>query len=126
MQEADEKPRAEPEVMLNYNQYYPTQLPLRQPGMEETEAEAHAQDDRPPDLSLHMVGVPAISQPHTLVAYLYDPASKPMLGLPSVMSCAGGLDVMVVTATLCVHLKHPTNVCRHLVCESHVQAKEQT
>lgn len=53
MQEADAKPQAEPEVMLNYNQYYPTQLPLRQPGMEETEAEAHAQDDRPPDLSVH-------------------------------------------------------------------------
>ena len=56
MQEADAKPRAEPEVMLNYDQYYPTQLPLRQPGMEETEAEAHAQDDRPPDLSLCRVG----------------------------------------------------------------------
>ncbi|KAL3137951.1 hypothetical protein ABBQ38_005198 [Trebouxia sp. C0009 RCD-2024] len=53
MQEADAKPQAQPEVMLNYDQYYPTQLPMRQPGMEETEAEAHAHDERPPDLSLH-------------------------------------------------------------------------
>ena len=58
MQEADAHPGAEPEAMLNYEQYYPTQLPLRQPGMEETEAEAHAQDDRPPDLSLHRVSIP--------------------------------------------------------------------
>ena len=58
MQEADAKPQAEPEAMLNYEQYYPTQLPLRQPGMEETETEAHAQDDRPPDLSLHRVRIP--------------------------------------------------------------------
>lgn len=61
MQEADAMPRAEPEVVLNYNQYYPTQLPLRHPGMEETEAEAHAQDDRPPDLSLYRVGAPVTS-----------------------------------------------------------------
>ena len=55
MQEAEGQARQEPEVMLNYNQYYPTMLPLRQPGMEETDAEAHARDDRPPDLSLHQV-----------------------------------------------------------------------
>ena len=59
MQEADVKPRAEPEVMLNYDQYYPTQLPMRQPGMEETEAEAHAQNERPPDLSLPRVRYPS-------------------------------------------------------------------
>ena len=55
MQEAEGKAVQEPEVMLNYDQYYPTILPLRQPGMEETDAEVHARDDRPPDLSLHKV-----------------------------------------------------------------------
>ena len=55
MQEAEGQAGQEPEVMLNYDQYYPTMLPLRQPGMEETDAEAHARDDRPPDLSLHQV-----------------------------------------------------------------------
>lgn len=52
MQEAEGTDLREPEVTLNYNQYYPTLLPLRQPGMEETDTEAHARDDRPPDLSL--------------------------------------------------------------------------
>lgn len=55
MQEAEGRAVQEPEVMLNYDQYYPTILPLRQPGMEETDAEVHARDDRPPDLSLHKV-----------------------------------------------------------------------
>lgn len=55
MQEAEGKDLREPEVTLNYNQYYPTLLPLRQPGMEETDTEAHARDDRPPDLSLAKV-----------------------------------------------------------------------
>ena len=55
MQEAEGTAVQEPEVMLNYDQYYPTILPLRQPGMEETDAEVHARDDRPPDLSLHKV-----------------------------------------------------------------------
>ena len=55
MQEAEGRAVQEPEVMLNYNHYYPTILPLRQPGMEETDAEGHARDDRPPDLSLHKV-----------------------------------------------------------------------
>ena len=68
MQEADARVQQEPEAMLNYEQYYPTQLPLRQPGMEETEAEAHAQDDRPPDLSLRRVRrlsiSPLCSKPH--------------------------------------------------------------
>ena len=45
----------EAEVTLNYEQYYPTVLPIRQPGMEETDEEAHARDDRPPDLSQHQV-----------------------------------------------------------------------
>ncbi len=55
MQEAEGDGLQEPEVMLNYDQYYPTLLPVRQPGMEETDTEAHARDDRPPDLSLHKV-----------------------------------------------------------------------
>ena len=55
MQEAEGTDLREPEVTLNYNQYYPTLLPLRQPGMEETDTEAHARDDRPPDLSLAKV-----------------------------------------------------------------------
>lgn len=53
--QAEGKAQREPEFTLNYEQYYPTLLPMRPPGMEETDAEAHAQDDRPPDLSLHQV-----------------------------------------------------------------------
>ena len=53
--QAEGKAQREPEVTLNYEHYYPTLLPMRQPGMEETDAEAHARDDRPPDLSLHQV-----------------------------------------------------------------------
>ena len=52
LQEAEASRAQEPEIMLNYDQYYPTLLPLRQPGMEETDTEAHARDDRPPDLSV--------------------------------------------------------------------------
>lgn len=72
MQEAEGKAVQEPEVMLNYDQYYPTMLPLRQPGMEETDAEVHARDDRPPDLSLHKVlntGQSHLSFLYTLAAH---------------------------------------------------------
>ena len=62
MQDAEGKGVQEPEPMLNYDQYYPTLLPLRQPGMEETDTEANARDDRPPDLFLHKV---------CLVIYVY-------------------------------------------------------
>ena len=55
LQEAEASRAQEPEILLNYDQYYPTLLPLGQPGMEETDSEAHARDDRPPDLSIPKV-----------------------------------------------------------------------
>ncbi len=70
MQEAEGRAVQEPEVMLNYDQYYPTILPLRQPGMEETDAEVHARDDRPPDLSLHKVLNTRQSHLHLLYIFL--------------------------------------------------------
>lgn len=53
--QSEGRKQQEAEVTLNYEQYYPTLLPIRQPGMEETDEEAHARDDRPPDLSQHQV-----------------------------------------------------------------------
>ena len=69
LQEAEGVASLEPEIMLNYQEYYPTLLPLRQPGMEETDTEAHARNDRPPDLSIPKVSI-AANHISTMVNYI--------------------------------------------------------
>ncbi|KAA6423012.1 MAG: DNA binding [Trebouxia sp. A1-2] len=85
MQEAEGTAVQEPEVMLNYDQYYPTILPLRQPGMEETDAEVHARDDRPPDLSLHKEDAGSAAAELGLLDADIDPERLLLFQLPSLL-----------------------------------------
>ncbi|DBA79038.1 TPA: hypothetical protein ACH3X1_008900 [Trebouxia sp. C0004] len=85
MQEAEGRAVQEPEVMLNYDQYYPTILPLRQPGMEETDAEVHAHDDRPPDLSLHQEDPGSAAAELGLLDADADPDRLLLFQLPSLL-----------------------------------------
>ncbi|DBB12865.1 hypothetical protein WJX82_003855 [Trebouxia sp. C0006] len=85
MQEAEGRAVQEPEVMLNYNHYYPTILPLRQPGMEETDAEVHARDDRPPDLSLHKEDPGTAAAELGLLDADADPERLLLFQLPSLL-----------------------------------------